>query len=149
MTCFSPFHSFAWQDSYKPLAILLPSEGRDCTQISPAPSEHTDTSRIALIPHHAKTSFCIWEPHLGCNCFFPTTTHPRGSPPRPRMWQPWLSITESLTAGGGDGWSAAASSPARCLSHGLAPALRSLGRAHSHPSLSHMKLRPGSEKESS
>lgn len=147
MTFLAPISSFAWQDFDKPLAMMLLSEGRYCTQISSVPLEHADTSGTVLLPHHAKTSFCIWEPHFGGSCFFPTRTHDGGSPLRPRMWPPCLFIMKSLAVEGNDGWSAASGPPGCCLSSALVPP--SLGNAYSHALVSHMELCHRSEKNCS
>lgn len=99
---------------------MLLSEGRCSTQISSAPSEHTDTSGIVLLPTMPNQTLASGNPTLE-SAAFPTMTHHGGSFPRPRMWQPWLLIMVSSTVEGNDGQSAASGAVCHVLQ--LSPAL--------------------------
>lgn len=127
MTFLAPIYSSAWQDFYKPLAMMLLSEGRYSTQISSVPSELTDTLGIVLIPHHAKTSFCICEPHLGDNCFFPAMDISWRITSKAKDVVTMTIHHEISHCESSNGWSAASAPPGCCLS--CTPALPSLGLA--------------------
>lgn len=146
MTFLAPIYSSAWQDFYKPLAMMLLSEGRYNTQISSVPSERTDTLGIVLIPHHAKTSFCICKPHLGDNCFFPA---------RDISWRitskakdvVTMTIHHAISHCGRQRWLECSFSPTRML-----PVMYSSSPQPwpcSHALVSHIKLCHRSEKDCS